>query len=340
MNARIDRETLDRARGHAVSSWKTGANHFAFLMLEGFSALSFITAVETLRIANRAADREIFTWATHSEGGLPVTSSQGLAQLVDAALTSLDRHTTLLVCGGENIERAASPQILSWIRKHAAHGCHIGGLCNGAWVLAEAGLLGALKTTIHWENEESFVEMFPDVSLSGTPFVFDGNRSATAGGTASIDLMLEFITRLVDRNLAHSTSERILYGAIHRLQSSSKITPSYRIGLANSKMRVAIDFIEQNLDSEICPNDVAAVVGVSVRQLERLFRQYLKQSPKKFLTGLRLDRASRLLIQTEMSILDIAIASGFSSASCFSKSFLKRFGQTPTQMRSKLPKNG
>lgn len=334
MNVRVDRQAFDRAWGHGTPYLASSVQHFAFLLLDGFSSLSFTTAVETLRIGNRAASQDVFSWSTHSENGNPVISSQGLHQHVDTDLSTLDRHTVLLVCGGERIETAASPRILGWIRKQAAHGCHVGGLCNAAWTLAEAGLLENSETTIHWENEYSFAERFPNTALTGKPYVLQGNRSATAGGTASIDLILEFIARKAGQSLARTVSERMLYGAIHKLQSNSIITLSSRIGMSNSKMRVAIDFIEQNLDDEIGPNDVAAAAGISVRQLERLFRQHLKQSPKRFLTGMRLDRAYRLLIQTEMSILDIAIASGFSSASCFSKSFVARFGQTPTRIRT------
>lgn len=323
MNVSLGKLTFEPARECAVAF---GSHHFAFLLLEGFSALSYVTAVETLHIANSAAGRDLFTWSTHSENGVSVTSSQGFIQAVEASLTSLDRRTILLVCGGERIERASSTRILGWIRELGVRGCHVGGLCNAAWILAEAGLLRSAKTTIHFENKDSFIEMFPDVELTDRPFVISGKRSATAGGTSAIDLMLEFITRLVDSDLAIVTAERMLYGTIRKLQGNSRITPSYRIGLGNGKISKAIEFFEQNLHEEISTFDVAKILGISHRQLERLFRQHLRQSPKKFLTEMRLDRARRLIVQTEMSILDAATATGFNSASHFSKLFQKRFG--------------
>lgn len=328
-------ETTNMQIGQASSvSPDRTIHHFAFLLLNGFSPLSYSTAIETLRIANRVAGQIIFNWVTLSESGDPVISNQDLAQVVDSGLTSVDRRTTVLVCGGERIESASTSRILAWIREHAAHGGHVGGLCTAAWTLAEAGLLTSSQTTIHWENEESFSETYPHVVLTRTPFVIDGNRSATAGGTAAIDLMLEFISQIENHELATATSDRLLYGSIRKLQGNSKITHCYRIGLSNPKLRQAIGFMERNLVEEIGPNDVAGELQISVRQLERLFRQHLMQSPKKYLTEMRLERSERLLLQTDMSIIEVAMAAGFSSASQFSKVFRRRFGQSPYKLRT------
>lgn len=319
----------------SVSRTSPGAtNHFSFLLLKGFSVLSYVTAVDTLRIANRAAGRTLFTWVTLSEDGEAVTSNQGLQHSVDAKIGPLGRRTTLLVCGGEKIERASTPRVLGWVREQAAHGCHVGGLCTAAWTLAEAGLLNEARTTIHWESEDSFAETFPDITLTGTPFIIDGNRSASAGGTSAIDLMLEVIALRTDRDLALSTAERMIYGSIHKLQGKTMITPSHRIGLATPKIRQAIECMEKHLEEDLAPAEIAEELGFSVRQLERLFRQHLKQSPKKYFTGMRLDRAQRLLLQSSMSVLEVATATGFNSASHFSKTFRKRFGSSPYSMRA------
>jgi len=131
-----------------------------------------------------------------------------------------------------------------------------------------------------------------------------------------------------------ATSEKMLYGSIHKLQENFSIAPCQRIGLANPRLRRAIALMDKNLDGEISTDAIADDVGVSVRQLERQFRQHLKQSPQRYFTGMRLDRAKRLLVQTDMSIIGVAIATGYSSQTHFSKVFRKRFGRSPYQLRS------
>jgi len=334
MNVQTKPERVIDAAGIALLPLTDTPHQFAFLLLDGFSLLSFTSAVETLHIANRAAGRKVFDWVTLSETGAPVMTNQGTSHKVTAAISRLKRQTTLLVCGGDMIETATSKRILAWLREQAVHGCHVGGLCTAAWTLAEAGLLTSARATIHWENTESFAETFPLIALTDAPFVLDGNRSSTAGGTAAIDLVLELIARLADRDLAIATSEKMLYGSIHKLQENFSIAPCHRIGLANPRLRRAIALMDENLDEGISTDTIADDVGVSVRQLERQFRQHLKQSPQRYLTSMRLDRAKRLLVQTDMTIIGISFAAGYSSQTHFSKVFRERFGRTPYQLRS------
>lgn len=307
--------------------------HFTFLLLDGFSLLSYATSKETLRIANRAAGWQAFSWTTVSQDGRPVASSGGDMTYPDGATCDLDRRSVLVICGGDGVESASNSRILGWIRNQAAYGCHVSGLCTAAWTLAEAGLLSSSRATIHWENQDSFGEKFPDIEISGTPVVIDGSCSTTAGGTSAIDLMLEFVADHLGRDIAVSTSERMLYAAIHSLQAASKITAPHRLGLRNEKLRRAIALMDQNLDEDVGMEVIAQKLSISVRQLERLFCVHLKQSPKKYLTGMRLDRARRLLTQTEMSVIEVAIACGFQTGSHFSKIFRRRFDQSPNDLR-------
>ncbi len=312
------------------------AGHFVFLLLDGFSLLSHSAAVETLGIADGLTGHGRLSWTSVSEDGLPVAASHGNSMPVASGLTNLDRHTTLILCGGDRIEQASSRRLLGWIRKQAAFGCHVGGLYTAAWTLAEAGLLTSSPATIHWARRDAFMERFPQVELSDKPFLLDGNRSSTAGGTSSIDLMLELVSRRFGPQVSAATSEHLLYTSIHSMQKTSKIGAAYRFGLCNPTVRRIIDGMDRNLDKDISIGQLAKDHSISVRQIERLFRNHLNQSPKRYLDEMRLDRARRLLMQTDMNVIDVATACGFGGPSHFAKKFSSRFGHSPKNFRGRF----
>jgi len=323
------------AHGPRGANFETGCPpiQFSFLLLENFSLLSFSTAIETLRIANRAAGHPVLIWTTLSETGQPVLSSHGGSFAVDTGLVEQGRREIVIVCGGDRIEKTATRPVLAWLRKAAARGCSIGGLCTAAWALAEAGLLASAKATIHWEQRDSFQERFPWVSLSDRPFVIDGSRFTSAGGTSAIDLLLEMIAKLVGLDLARATAERMLYTSIHRLQLNSTITTPGRMTDRSPRVRQAIALMERQLEEPLQTANIARQLSISTRQLERLFSQSLGVSPKRHLVDMRLDRSYRLLLQTDMPVTEAAVASGFQSTTTFSKAFRRRFGHSPHQLR-------
>ncbi|MGB7321936.1 MAG: AraC family transcriptional regulator, partial [Albidovulum sp.] len=159
---------------------------FVFLLLDGFTLLSFAGAIEPLRIANRMIGREVYKWVLAGEGGVEQACSNGASFRLDMGLDELEREDTLFVCGGVDVQSATTKPVLNWLRREARRGVTVGGLCTGAYAVAKAGLLDGKRATIHWENQDSFLEEFEDVNLTKSVFVVDGNRMSTAGGTASI----------------------------------------------------------------------------------------------------------------------------------------------------------
>ena len=162
-----------------------GPRRFVFLLLDRFTMLSFASAIEPLRIANRVVGQPVYSWALAGEGGGQATCSNGASFRLDMGLDETDRDDTLLVCGGIDVQRSATKPVLNWLRREARRGVTIAGLCTGAYALAKAGLLDGKKATIHWENQDGFLEEFEDVNLTKSVFVMDGNRWSTAGGTSS-----------------------------------------------------------------------------------------------------------------------------------------------------------
>ena len=295
--------------------------------------LSFSSAVESLRIANRMADKTLYTWMLVGEGGDMVRCSAGTAFLLDDGLSDLNRDDTIILCGGIDVQRATTKKLLNWIRREARKGIVMGGICTAAYSLARAGLLDGKKATIHWENQDSFAEEFEDVELTKSVFVVDGNRLSTAGGTSSIDLMLKVIADEHGEELANAVADQMIYSSIRTDQDTQRLSVPTRIGVRHPKLSQVIQMMETNIEEPISPAKLAKDVGMSTRQLERLFRRYLNRSPKRYYMELRLQKARNLLMQTDMSVINVALACGFASPSHFSKCYRAHYDTTPYRER-------
>ena len=204
--------------------------------------------------------------------------------------------------------------------------------------MAKAGLLDGKKATIHWENQDSFLEEFEDVRMTKSVFVVDGNRMSTAGGTASLDLMLKIVAQDHGEDIANSVADQLIYSAIRTDQDTQRLSIPTRIGVRHPKLSQVIQIMENNIEDPISPATLADDVGMSTRQLERLFRRYLIRSPKRYYMELRLQKARNLLMQTDMSVINVALACGFASPSHFSKCYRAHYQTTPYRERGTLGK--
>nr|WP_249138890.1 GlxA family transcriptional regulator [Actibacterium sp. MT2.3-13A] len=295
--------------------------------------LSFACAIEPLRIANRMAGKTLYSWKLAGEGGDFVSCSNGTAFKLDMDLDEVNREDVVLVCGGLEVQKATTRRILNWLRREARRGVAIGGLCTAAYTLARAGLLDGRRATIHWENHDSFAEEFEEVELTKSVFVTDGNRFTTAGGTASIDLVLKMIADDHGEDLANAVADQLIYSSIRTDQDTQRLSIPTRIGVRHPKLSQVIQMMEHNIEEPISPALLAKEVGMSTRQLERLFRRYLNRSPKRYYMELRLQKARNLLMQTDMSVINVALACGFASPSHFSKCYRAHYNTTPYRER-------
>ena len=205
--------------------------------------------------------------------------------------------------------------------------------CSAGTYFKLDGDLGETTATIHWENQDSFAEEFEEVTLTKSVFVVDGNVFSTAGGTASIDLMLKFIADDHGEELASAVADQLIYTSIRTDQDTQRLSVPTRIGVRHPKLSSVIQMMENNIEEPISPSLLARDVGMSTRQLERLFRRYLNRSPKRYYMELRLQRARNLLMQTDMSVINVALACGFASPSHFSKCYRAQYDTTPYRER-------
>ena len=306
---------------------------FVFLLLENFTLIAFAGAIEPLRLANRMAGRTLYEWQVVSETGGLVSASNGVMLQADAGLGEVPRGAAIVVVGGVQVKQAISRPVLTWLRREARKGLAIGAVCTGAQVIAEAGLLDGRRCTIHWENRDSFEEDFPEIELTPNVYVIDKDRFTAAGGTASTDLMLKLIAKAHGAELATLVADQMIHTAIRSDHDEQRLSIPTRIGGRHPKLATVIHRMEAAIEDPVSPMALARDVGLSPRQLERLFRRYLGRSAKRYYMELRLAKARNLLMQTDMSVINVALACGFASPSHFSKCYRALYKTTPYRER-------
>jgi len=309
------------------------ATRIAFLQIPNYSMIAFASAVEPLRLANRQSGSNLYEWQVVTALGDPVASSNGLALSPVTSLGDLGHVDMLMVCGGVDIRDAADKSLLVWLRKFANRKVNLGALCTGSYLLAKADLLNGYRCTIHWENMASMHEDFPEIIVSSELFEIDRDRYTCAGGTASVDMMLHLIAREHGEELAGIISEECICDRIRGRHDRQRVPLKHRLGTSQPKLVKAVSLMEANIEEPMTLDELAQYVGLSRRQLERLFQKYLNCVPTRYYMEIRLRRARQLLLQTEMSVFDVAFACGFVSAPHFSKCYRDFFGIPPRDER-------
>ena len=308
----------------------------ALLLLEQFAMIAFTSTLEPLREANWVLGRRAFDWKVLSHDGRAVRASNGLSLNVDGSIQDVVDGDMVIVCSSFDPHLYITPKILAWLRKLDRQGALIGGVETGAYVLARAGLLDGCRATIHWENAQSMIEAFPGVRLTGRIFEIDGRRFSAAGASAAMDMMLLFIGMRVGRHIASAVAEQFIYNRLRGSESPQRLAASERINIRHPRLRRLLQFMDSHLHERLDIAAIAASEKISERELRRLFRAHLDDSPQDYHRTLRLEKARLMLRQTDLSVTDIASSCGFASSSDFSRAFRRKFGCKPVDDRNEI----
>ncbi len=320
---------VSRGVAHVPMAPVTDPVDVAFVLLPKFTMLAFSAAIEPMRIANQLTGQVLFRWQTLSEGGGAVTCSNGVPVMVDGPVQGADPRGFVLVCSGVEPETQGGPTLGDWLRGQWRRGRIVGGLCTGAYALARAGILKGRRFTLHWENIQGFRESWPDLEPARQVFCIDDRIVTCAGGVAAADLMLKLIHDRFGAGLSQEVMNMCLLTR-RRVEADEQTTSlAARLGTRNERLIEAISYMEKRIEEPFDLDACALHLGVSRRQIERLFNRYLGVAPIRYMNDLRLQRGRALLAETDMRVTDVAIACGYASTSHFSKSFRAKFGVSP-----------
>lgn len=310
-----------------------GTRLFAFLLVDKFPLFSLAAAIDICRSANRLLGRDFYRWVTVSADGDVVTASNGIPVKIDHAVADMPQADILFVAVGLTPEFPGKSKVLGALRSWGRRGGALGSLSIGTYLLAEAGQLDGYRCTIHWENRAGFVERFPEIDCTGHVFEIDRKRYTCAGGTTTIDLMLEIVRVDLGSNIANGVANQFQYERIRSPVDRQRVGPERDLTGKSEKLRRIVELMADHLDEPLSAVQLAKSAGLSVRQVERLFLRHLTVTPGRYYMRLRLERARELLRQTNMPILDVAIATGFTSHSYFAQSYRLQFGRPPSEER-------
>ncbi len=305
------------------------------LLVPGFSMVGFSAIVEPMHVANRLAESPLYECSIVTIDGQTPSSSSGIPIPADCSIAQgAAKYDLIIVCSGFfGRKMARSQPLLDWLRKQAALGCTMGAISTGAEFLANAGLLDGYRCTIHWENEESFRENHASAILTGGLYEISPKRITAAGGIAALDMMLSWIALTNDEYLVTAIAEQFIHSPSRipgELQRKAEIKLVQR---HSPKLAKAIELMMANVESPLTSVQICHRVGLSRRQLERLFKEHRQKTLHRYYLELRLNQARYLIFQTGMPLLQISIAAGFSSQSHFSRRYKDYFKTTPSQDR-------
>lgn len=193
-----------------------------------------------------------------------------------------------------------------------------------------------METAVHWAYHDLFAEEFPEIRLVRNVLVAKRKIITASGGTAAADLMLHLIGKQHGNDLAVEVADQMVYNAVREDTAAQRVSRQSRHGMRNAHLMRAIERMKETIEDPSSLSLIAEELGISTRQLERLFGRYLNSTPKHYFMEMRLHRAQNLLVQTEQSITEIAMACGFRSTSHFSKVFRGHFGKSPISHRTTL----
>lgn len=310
------------------------ATTFGFLVNDGFPLLSLASSVDSLRAANAVTGRELYRWVFLTTSGRDTLSSCRIIVRPDQASFDHVSVDILVVCAGDSAIHFHEERVFAFLRRLARKGVRIGGLSGGTFVLARAGLLEGRRCTAHWDHVPALREQFPKLKLKQTLFELDGQCFTCAGGNAALDMMNALITTDHGPTIARNASEWLIQTQIRQAEDYQRMTVRQRFGLFHPLLIKALDRIEATVDEPVEREALAASVGLSLRQLEGLFQSHIGMTIHQYIIKIRIDRAKILIRQTLLPLGEIAIASGFSNFSHFSKVYKRQVGVSPRETRA------
>ena len=296
--------------------------------------MSYASLAEPFRGANQISRHNLYEIIDIGVSSKPVQSS-GSANIAPMALVgdALNLDYLFVVAGGDPLS-FSNEKVTNWLRRMSRTGLCLGGVSGGPVILARAGLMNGRRMTLHWEHEEVLAELLPDLLIERTLYVIDRDRVTCAGGTTALDLTNALIAQHHGSNFARMVSDWFLHTEIRPSFGAQRESLAERVGSNNNAILGSVQMMENHIADPLTLRQLASLTEISSRQLNRLFTQKLGRSTMNFYRELRLENAQKLLINSSLSLTEIALATGFSGSSHFSRTYTTYFGKAPSKSRN------
>lgn len=309
------------------------------LVFPGFPMSCLTSMIEPLRAANEIYGQKAFAWRILSETGKRVDSSADVGFDPDLSLADAEGVDYVFLLSGPAANFTDRKASEGKLRRMARHGVAMGGVSGGVFPLARAGLLQGHECSVHWCYETAFAAEFPMIEMRDDVIIFDRNRYTVSGAAAAFDLMLHF----VEERLGSETATEVACWFQHPLVRGKGVRqkiPTYgRDSTEDSLPEIvakAVEILSHRISEPVGIDNLAHEVGVSARQLERLFKKATGQSPSRYYRSLRMKAARQLILYSKQSIGSVALAVGYETVGPLQHHYRQEFGISPNEDRIKI----
>ncbi|TGN99588.1 helix-turn-helix domain-containing protein [Burkholderia sp. USMB20] len=304
------------------------------LVTPQFSHLGLGILIELMSLANRLDGRALYEWVVLSIDGGIVRAANGMSTPSQPVGCERDAFSTIFVFA--NLDAMSDEDdlaIRTWLRNERASGVQIGGIEGGADILASAGLLDGRSSAIHWNRIERFRSAYPEVRATTQIFTIELDTITCAGEGAIADMMLEWIglhhgSELTDAIGGHWLHARLRDGSERQIMNAHAVARPM-----NGLVCEAIRLMRESMTTPMSCRAIAQALRMSTRQLERLFMQHVATTPMKYYMTLRIEFAHKLLMDTDLNVSKVAVATGFHTTEHFGRVYKAMFGCPPSRAR-------
>ena len=303
------------------------------LAIEGFPLMSYACTVEPLRAANLLAHRQLYDVVHFGASAVAASSGAARVERVAGLDDTAEIDLLVVVAGGDPLSYA-DERVFAWLRGLAARGVRLGGVSGGPVILAGAGLMRGRRMTVHWEHAQLLEERYEDIVIERRLFVMDRDRVTCGGGTAPLDLMHAVIAARHGVAFAGAVSDWFLHTDIRAENAPQRLDASRRVAIGSRPVHEAVEVMESHVADPLSLTQLARVVGVTPRHLNRLFVDGMGVSVMGYYRAQRLSLARRLVRNSAMRMAQVADATGFSNAGHFSNAYTRLFGVRPQSDRA------
>lgn len=311
-----------------------------FVLARHFTLSAFSLFVDTLRLASDVEDRSgrvLCDWEVISAHPQTIRASCGVQVTPTAQLGDAGRFDYIAVVGGLlDVDEPLDRETIAFVKEAALRKVTIIGVCTGSFILAAAGLLRGRLACVSWLHHDAFRIRFPRNRLTSQRlFAEDGRVITCAGGSAVADLAALLVKRHVGDEAEKNALEILQVERWREADEGQTRSPLALPAHNDPRIKASLLYMEQNLDTKLRVEQIAGHVGISRRQLERLFNEKAGISPGTALDRLRMIKAMFLVERTSRPLIEIALDVGFENSSHFGRKFRKSFGTTPIRLRER-----
>jgi transcriptional regulator GlxA family with amidase domain len=305
----------------------------AIVLAQRFPLLSLAACLESLRVADREHGQACFIRRILTPDDTSVSSSSGVPIAPDTALADMPFAPVIIVLSSYKPEEACKPALLAWLRKQYRQGAIIGCVDTASYILAKARILGAHKVSVHRESISAYRELLVESVLLDQLYSSDERIVSSAGGIATMDMMLGLIKRLRGKTLADRVAHVLNYRPLAADANSAETSPEGMVARVEQRLARLIELMQAHLEEPVDVAALCALAEIPSATANRLFQRHFRTTPSRYYTKLRLDRAHWLLGNSPLPVSEIAAKVGFAGASAFTRAYRRQFGKTPSKIR-------